>query len=71
MNDKFKNWKSFIGFFLFLTVYAYTVFTDKSADVMNITGYIALYSMLFIMARSESLSEVIKAITDVMKSKIK
>ena len=61
-----KNWKSTMAFFFFVGVYIFTVFKDREANVLDVTGYIALFSSLFMMLRSEVTVELITRLIDVI-----
>lgn len=67
--SKFANWKSFVAFFLFIGIYAYTVYQDKDAAVLETTGYIALYAMAFMMVRNEKFASVIDTVNSVVKDR--
>lgn len=54
-----KTWKSTVAFFLFLFIYAYTVYDNRSAEIIDITGYISLISMAFMMLRDKRLGDLI------------
>lgn len=54
-----KTWKSTVAFFLFLFIYAYTVYDNRSAEIIDITGYISLISMAFMMLRDKKLGDLI------------
>jgi len=62
--SNFKNWKSTMAFIIFIGVYVYTIKTGKDAPVIEITGYIALYSSLFMMFRSQFTTSIIEKIVD-------
>jgi len=64
-----SNWKSLLAFILFIFLYGFTVLQDRKADVISITGFIALYSMAFMMLRSEALLKVVDSLTQIIKSK--
>jgi hypothetical protein len=66
-----KNWKSFLAFFLFIFLYGYSVYTDKSDNIVSVTGFIALYAMAFMMLRSEALTKVVESLTEIVKAKLK
>lgn len=65
-----QNWKSFIAFLLFMFLYGYTVFAGKDADVVETTGYVALFAMALIMLRNEALTSVVKSLTEIIKKKM-
>ncbi len=64
-----KTWKSTVAFFLFLFIYAFTVYDDRTAEVIDITGYIALISMAFMMLRDKKLGELIDRIISMKTNK--
>lgn len=66
MADFFKNWKSTTAFFLFVYLYAHSIFTNSDPMVVSTTGYIALYSSLFMMFRSNFTTEMVSKIVDKM-----
>ena len=63
----FKNWKSTIAFFLFILIYVYVVYDKRVAGVIEISGYIALYSSLFMMFRSDFTSSMLEKLIDNIK----
>lgn len=65
-----KTWKSTLAFFLFLVIYAYTVYDNRSAEVIDITGYIALISMAFMMLRDKRLGDLIDRLVSIKTNKI-
>ncbi len=62
-----KNWKSTIAFFLFVGMYIYTIYIDKSDGIVETTGYIALYSSVFMMFRSDFTSDMLAKVIDNIK----
>lgn len=66
-----KNWKSFVAFWLFLFLYAWTIFFKYEENIVETTGFIALYAMAFMMLRSEALGKVIDGLTEIAKEKLK
>ena len=62
-----KNWKSTLAFFLFIGIYLFAIYKDKSADVLEVVGYIALYSSIFMMFRSDFTTELISKLIDNIK----
>jgi len=62
-----KNWKSTVAFFIFISIYVYSIFVDKSADVVEVVGYIALYSSIFMMFRSDFTTELLSKLIDNIK----
>ncbi len=65
-----KNWKSFLAFFLFIFLYGWAVLTNMKIGVVETTGFIALYSMAFMMLRSEALAKVVESLTEIAKKKL-
>ena len=63
----FKNWKSTLAFFIFIGVYVYTIMTTKSNGIVETAGYIALYSSIFMMFRSNFTSDMIAKLIDNIK----
>ena len=53
-----KNWKSTLAFFIFVGVYLYAVI-NKDSQIIETTGFVALYSSLFMMLRSQMTSDII------------
>lgn len=70
-NGIFKNWKSFLAFFLFLIIYGYTAFTVEDAETIWNTGLIALISFIAIMSRSDLGAQLMTALVDIIKLKMK
>lgn len=64
-----KTWKSTVAFFLFLVIYAYSVYDNRTAEVIDITGYIALFSMAFMMLRDKRLGELLNNIIAIRTNK--
>lgn len=62
-----KNWKSTLAFFIFVTLYVYTVFLDKEPSVIDVAGHIALYSSIFMMFRSDITTDIISKLFDNIK----
>jgi len=62
----FKNWKSTIAFFIFIGAYVYALKQCKEPSVIEIAGYIALYSSIFMMFRSEFTKDLISKVIDVI-----
>jgi len=63
----FKNWKSTVAFFIFIGVYMYTVYKVMNPDVIETTGFVALYSSIFMMFRSDFTKELLGKIIDNIK----
>ena len=63
-----KNWKSTTAFFIFVLAYAYTVYKSMSAEVLEVAGYIALWSSLFMMLRNELTPILIEKLIDAISS---
>jgi len=64
---KTNNWKSTLAFFIFIGIYVYTIYKDSGSTVIEVTGYIALYSSLFMMFRSDFTTELLGKIVDKIK----
>ncbi len=62
-----ENWKSTLAFFIFIGIYIFSVVKDKPNSVVEVAGYIALYSSIFMMFRSDFTSEMISKIIDKIK----
>jgi len=62
-----KNWKSTFAFFCFIVIYIFCVLKDKPSDVIETAGYIALYSSIFMMFRSDFTSEIIMKLIENIK----
>lgn len=65
----FKNWKSTIAFFAFLVAYLYTVYKSMDASVIEVSGYIALWSSLFMMLRNDLTPTLIEKLIDAISNK--
>lgn len=65
-----KNWKSLLAFLLFIFLYGWSVLTDMDIGVIEVTGFIALYAMAFMMLRSEALAKVVESLTEIVKAKL-
>lgn len=63
----FKNWKSTGAFFMFIGAYLYSMYMDKSAGIVEVAGYVALYSSVFMMLRSQMTSNILEKIVDKIK----
>ena len=59
-----KNWKSTTAFFIFVFAYVYTVYKAMSASVIEVSGYIALWSSLFMMLRNELTPVILEKLID-------
>jgi len=66
----FKNWKSFVAFFLFIVVYGYTAFSGKGADVIWNTGLLAFLAMTIIVSRSDLSAKFMEAVIGLVKKKM-
>ena len=62
----FKNWKSTLAFLIFIGIYVYSIYDNRDSTVVDITGYIALWSSLFMMFRSEMTTDLISKVIDVI-----
>ena len=72
-----KNYKSWLAFAIFLISYGYSVYkvvsTDKvmSVEIVEVTGFFLLISMVMMMVRNEVLGQLILALTDILKERFK
>jgi len=64
---KMKNWKSTIAFFIFIGVYVFAIMNSKPDGVIETTGYIALYSSIFMMFRGDFTTDIISKLVDNIK----
>jgi len=62
-----KNWKSTVAFFVFIAVYVYAISTNKTNEIVETSGYIALYSSIFMMFRSDFTAELLSKLVDNIK----
>jgi len=62
-----KNWKSNLAFFIFVAVYVFSIYKDKPSDIIEVVGYIALYSSIFMMFRSDFTTELLSKLIDNIK----
>jgi len=62
-----KNWKSTLAFFIFVGIYVYSIAVDKQSNIIEIVGYIALYSSIFMMFRSDFTTELLTKLIDNIK----
>ena len=53
-----------MAFFVFVGAYIFTIYKERPVGVLEITGYIALYSSLFMMLRSEMTAELASKLID-------
>ena len=65
-----RNWKSLLAFLLFIFLYGWAVLTGMDTGVIEVTGFIALYAMAFMMLRSEALAKVVESLTVIVKAKL-
>ena len=63
-----KNWKSTSSFFVFVLAYVYTVYQSMDAGVIEISGYIALWSSLFMMLRNDLTPTLIEKLSDAISN---
>ncbi len=63
----FKNWKSTLAFFIFIGIYVYAIMNSKPNGVIETTGFIALYSSLFMMFRSDFTTDILTKLIDNIK----
>lgn len=66
-----KNWKSTIGFLTFVGAYVYTVHKSYAPTIIETTGYLLLFATLFVMMRSENLTEIVKDLAAGFKHRFK
>ena len=64
-----KNWKSTTAFFIFVLAYAYTVYKSMDAEVLEVAGYIALWSSVFMMLRNDLTPVLIEKLIDAIKDR--
>ena len=64
-----KNWKSTTAFFVFVIAYSYTVYKAMDASVIEVSGYIALWSSVFMMLRNELTPTLIEKLIDAISNK--
>jgi hypothetical protein len=62
-----KNWKSTLAFFIFVGVYMFSIFKGKTAPIIEVAGYIALYSSIFMMFRSDFTTDLLTKLIDNIK----
>ncbi|MBT8349090.1 MAG: hypothetical protein HKP62_06580 [Sulfurovum sp.] len=66
-----KNWKSTTAFFIFVLAYAYTVYKSMDASILEVSGYIALWSSLFMMLRNDLTPVLIEKLIDAFSKRSK
>lgn len=66
-----KNWKSTTAFFIFVLAYAYTVYKSMDASILEVSGYIALWSSLFMMLRNDLTPVLIEKLIDAFSKRNK
>ena len=62
-----KNLKSTLAFFIFIGIYVYAILQSKPTGVIETSGFIALYSSIFMMLRSEVTSDLLHKLIDNIK----
>jgi len=62
-----KNWKSTLAFLIFIGVYIYSIVDNRGSTIVEVTGYIALYSSIFMMFRSDFTKELLAKLIDNVK----
>ena len=62
-----ENWKSTGAFVIFVVAYVFAVYTGMSIGVIEAAGFIALYSSLFMMFRSDFTKEMLTKLIDNIK----
>jgi len=60
----FKNWKSTMAFLIFISAYVFTLVRGYDDGVVEVTGYVALYSSIFMMFRSNFTQEIVGKLVD-------
>lgn len=63
----FKNWKSTFAFLIFISVYVYSIYVGMNVGIIEVVGYIALYSSIFMMFRSDFTKELLAKLIDNIK----
>ena len=64
-----RNWKSTLAFFIFVGAYIYSLLLHLPPDTINITGYIALWSSVFMMLRNDMTPVIIEKLIDAIGGK--
>lgn len=64
-----KNWKSTLAFFVFVSAYIYTLYKAMDANVVEVSGYIALWSAMFMMLRNEMTPKLIEKLIETIGAK--
>ena len=64
----FTNWKSTMAFLVFVGTYVYSIYNGMAVGIIEITGYVALYSSVFMMMRSQMTSQILEKIVDKVKT---
>ena len=64
-----KNWKSTMAFFVFVGAYVYTLKQAMTAGIIEISGYVALWSSLFMMLRNDMTPKLLEKLIDVVGGK--
>ena len=62
-----SNWKSTLSFVIFVGIYIYSIYDGRDSSVIEIVGYIALYSSLFMMFRSDFTKDMLSKLIDNIK----
>ena len=62
-----KNWKSTLAFFIFIAIYVFAILSSKPDEVIETAGYIALYSSIFMMFRSDFTASILEKLIDNIK----
>jgi len=65
----FKNWKSTGAFIIFISAYIYSIATNKSDGIVDTAGYVALFSSLFMMFRSQITTDMLKVLVENISKK--
>ena len=64
-----KNWKSTLAFFVFVFAYVFTIYKAMGASVIEVSGYIALWSSVFMMLRNDLTPTLIEKLIDAISNK--
>jgi len=62
-----KNWKSTGAFLIFIGAYIAAIATGMPTGVIEASGFIALYSSLFMMLRSHFTKDMLGKLIDTIK----
>lgn len=62
-----SNWKSTGAFFIFAAAYVYAILGSKEIPMVEATGYFLLIVTLFMMLRSDDLTQILKDLASSFK----